>query len=893
MGIKRYIWVVLIVVCGVFVTAEATQFLHQQSKQEYVEEFSRKTSPYYLAIYASLNKNLDYLAALQAYFQSAATVSREQFSSFVVNLIEKSAGIQAMEWLPRVPHDRRKTLETAAHFHGFTDFQFTVRNPSGEMVKAETRDEYYPVYYVEPFYENHKAFGFDMASNPVRAKALNAARDSGVVVLSQRITLAQEVDDRNAVLAFQPVYRRDINHDTVAGRQKSIKGFVLGVFRIDDIVSTALQRLPSLEGIRVEMIDQMAPDGERLLFDNSTFVSEEQTPNTLFYTIDLPVQGSDWVLKFTQLPRHANLFLSLDGLTWLVLVTGLTLTLLTATILLAYMNRAEVTAILVEERTRDLKISEKRAVRMAAESEHSQREAEIANSAKSNFLATMSHEIRTPLNGVLGMAQLLKNTPLDADQAKKVGTILSSGRTLLAIINDVLDMSKIEAGGIELEITTFSLSDLFSSVSTPFQSLADDKGIELVVIDTITGEDALMGDPVRMRQIIWNLLSNAIKFTQAGQVTLRLTDAVAPEQESGAVKDIAICISVEDTGTGIAKERLPHIFDAFTQEDTSITRKFGGSGLGLAIVKRLVELMDGSISAHSKLGEGTRFDVILPFNRASDADAARLNRLDTANQPVDRTPLRILVAEDNAVNAMIAETFLKQAGHTVTLAENGLEATRTFEDGVFDLVLMDIHMPEMNGIDATKKIRATTSGNQIPIIGLTAEAFAERHAEFRKAGMDDILTKPFTEEQLRDVLTTYAPQGPTRHPTPKGDSETHANTSDISNAIPIGDIEKLNEFAALFPAEKVKAIFLEVPKNVEVRVQEIRDGIARGDTQMVKDATHSLVGISGSMFAVRLFEEVKKLESAADDPATLAVLFPQFEKTVAATIEWWRRATLS
>lgn len=869
--------------------------MHQQSKHEYAETFSRKTTPSYQAIYSSLNKNLDYLAAVQAYFQSAATVSREQFSSFVVSLVGKSPGIQAMEWIPRVAHERRSTLETAAHFHGFSDFQITEKKPSGEMVRAAARAEYYPVYYAEPFYENQKAFGFDLASNPARAKALYAARDSGEVVISRRITLAQEIGDRFGILAFQPVYRRDITHNTVTGRQESIKGFVLGVFRIDDIVNAALQRLPELPGIQIELIDQTAPANTQILYKNSELSADAKAEDadTLLYALNLPVQGNNWAVRFTQPPRNADLYLSLDALTWLVLMTGLTLTLLTAAILLAYMNRAEVTEKLVEERTRDLQISEEKAVRMAAESEYSQREAEIANSAKSNFLATMSHEIRTPLNGVLGMAQLLKNTPLEADQAKKVGTILSSGQTLLAIINDVLDMSKIEAGGIELEITTFSLRDLFSSVSTPFQSLADDKGIELAVIDTITDNDALMGDPVRMRQIIWNLLSNAIKFTQAGQVTLRLTDAAVPDLENGAPKDMAICISVEDTGTGIAEERLPLIFDAFTQEDTSITRKFGGSGLGLAIVKRLVELMDGTISAHSKLAEGTRFDVILPFNRASDADAARLNRRHKTSRAIDSVPLRVLVAEDNAVNAMIAETFLKQAGHSVTLVENGLEATKAVEAFEFDLVLMDIHMPEMNGIDATKNIRAKTPASTLPIIGLTAEAFAERHAEFRKAGMDDILTKPFTEEQLMDILSAYGPAPSVQDTGSKEDVAQTNKVPEPTQDLPIGDIEKLNDFTALFPTEKVREILHEVPINVEVRLQEMRDGLAQGDTQMIQYAAHSIVGISGSMFAVRLFKQAKMLEDAADDIDAIQAQFPEFELTAAATLEWWRQASLS
>jgi PAS domain S-box-containing protein len=372
-------------------------------------------------------------------------------------------------------------------------------------------------------------------------------------------------------------------------------------------------------------------------------------------------------------------------------------------------------------------------------------EAEAANVAKSSFLATISHEIRTPLNGVLGMAQAMAVDELSAMQRERLEVVRQSGETLLAILNDVLDLSKIEAGKLELEETRFDIGDLARGVHAAFTAIAGKKGLSFDLKVQRAAKGVYLGDSTRVRQILYNLVSNALKFTDAGKVRVTVD---RPDEK--------LMISVSDSGIGIPPERLPYLFDKFEQADTSTTRRYGGTGLGLAICRQLAELMGGEIDAESVVGKGTTFHVALPLPKvAGSMRKAAPGASAALALPAGDRQLKVLAAEDNAVNQLVLKTLLHQAGLEPVIVENGAHAVVAWEREDWDLILMDVQMPEVDGPTATKIIRERElSGGRArtPIIALTANAMAHQVAEYRAVGMDAFVPKPIEVRTLFDAM---------------------------------------------------------------------------------------------------------------------------------------------
>jgi signal transduction histidine kinase/CheY-like chemotaxis protein len=371
-------------------------------------------------------------------------------------------------------------------------------------------------------------------------------------------------------------------------------------------------------------------------------------------------------------------------------------------------------------------------------------EAEAANLAKSAFLATMSHEIRTPLNGILGMAQAMAAGELCPAQRERLDVVRHSGEALLSLLNDILDISKIEAGKFELEEINFDLGEIAQSTHANFASLASEKRLP-VILDIDDARGVYRGDPVRLRQILGNLVSNAVKFTEAGEIRVKM-----------AYADGRLRIAVRDTGIGMTADSLGSLFHKFTQADSSTTRRFGGTGLGLAICRELAELMGGSITAASAPGQGSTFTVELPLARLAETPHTSAGHAATDEIASTGTlALRVLAAEDNAINRLVLKALLSQSGLEPVIVENGAEAVAAWRDGVCDIILMDVQMPVMDGPTATRTIRdieAREGRPRTPIIGLTANAMAHQVSEYLAAGMDQVVTKPIEVQKLFEAI---------------------------------------------------------------------------------------------------------------------------------------------
>jgi signal transduction histidine kinase/CheY-like chemotaxis protein len=516
--------------------------------------------------------------------------------------------------------------------------------------------------------------------------------------------------------------------------------------------------------------------------------------------------------------------------------------------------------------------------------------AEAASMAKSQFVANMSHEVRTPINGVLGMNGLLLDTTLDPEQREYAMMVQRSAKALLRIVDDILDISKLDAGKLELETTDFDLVDTIENAVLLFKSGAREKGIELAAWIDPAIERSRSGDPMRLRQILLNLVGNAIKFTENGTVSVRVVPL------DFAPIPTRVRFEVTDTGKGI--EEPSHLFERFSQEDSSITRRYGGTGLGLAICRELVTLMGGEIGVSSQRGAGSTFWFELNLETARCEPVRQLEGPHTTPQGRSR-PLRILVAEDHAINQMFMAALLRKAGHTVTVVENGNQAVAAVRDGEYDVILMDVQMPELDGVEATKRIRAMPSPKHlVTIIALTAHAMRGAKEEYIAAGLDDFVSKPIDAALLLDKLARLSPGSRSSPPVvpeavcaePVADHlGSELADQDVS---PVFDPARLKAVLGFLPPGQLREFALLYLEDAADCANRIVAAAADGDCGAVGRAAHQLVGVAGNYGAMETCRLAQALAASgkAGDGATcrrLAPLLPEATERAASWLRAW------
>jgi signal transduction histidine kinase/ActR/RegA family two-component response regulator len=702
----------LALILGTALSLVVAGVLRESEKRELRESVRQVARDRVEVLRGQVLRSMEVLHAIASLHAARPEISRAEFRAFVADALRRQPELQALAWDPRVPGTERAAWEAQARADGFPDFHFTEQEQTGAIIPAHVRDEYFPVYFLESLQRNQPAFGLDVGAEPRRHAALERACDSGKPAATAPLRLAQETGAQRGFLVFHPLYRG--TPQTIEQRRTQLTGFAVAVFRMGDLVDASL-RAATAKGVAVTITDRAEAD---VLFRPS-----EAPPSTVeSWSTDFEIAGRQWTLTFQ--PTLAFAGAGVRWQSWSVLVGGLAITLLLAAYLQSYYRRA------AEIAGANAVLRAEVEIRKSAEAA-----AESANRAKSEFLANMSHEIRTPLNAILGYSQiLLRGAALHPFQRDALGTISSSSDHLLRLINEILDLSKIDAGRMELEVASFDLAGVVRELTALFQHPCEEKhlGLRVEGLDDTRGQP-VRGDAGKLRQVLINLLGNAVKFTRRGRILLRLRH-----------RGEAWTFEVSDTGAGIPAEEQWAIFTAFQQGAGARGR--GGTGLGLTIARRQVELMGGQLEVQSVPGEGSTFSFTLQLP-AADA-AAELHR--EVERLAAGCEVRALVVDDIRENREVLSMMLATIGCEIVLAENGRQALEAVSASRPNIVFMDMRLPEMDGLEATRRIVRDYGG--LKVVAMSASVLTHERELYLQAGCDDFVAKPFRSERIHACL---------------------------------------------------------------------------------------------------------------------------------------------